>query len=161
MPDPSDSRAPRRDRPDIPADYGIPRDDAGMLSWEWALERLEQARSYWVATTRADGRPHCVPTWGAWIEGYFYFGGGPNTRHMKNLEHNPHISMHLESADEVVIVEGVYEKVTNPDPALAQTLGDIYERKYRMREAPVARLRPRVAFAWREYPVTVTRFRFE
>jgi len=55
-------------RPHIPG-YGIPTHTEGLLPWSFALERLEKARNYWVATTRPDGRPHTVPVWGVLVDG--------------------------------------------------------------------------------------------
>ncbi|MBL8166025.1 MAG: pyridoxamine 5'-phosphate oxidase family protein [Anaerolineae bacterium] len=157
----TDTRIPTRSRPDIPKDYGIPETEAGMIEWGWVEDELRNAHNYWLATVRADGRPHTVPSWGAWVGGRFYFGGGPNTRHSRNLEGNPHISIHLESGKEVVIVEGIAQKVENLDPAImAQIEGD-YVIKYGAGEGANFVVIPRVAFAWKEYPTTVTRFKWE
>jgi hypothetical protein len=152
---------PVRSRPDIPKDYGIPAGEEGMIDWRWAVEQLEAAKNYWVATVNPKNHPHAVPTWGAWIGNRLYFGGGPNTRHMRNLEKNPHIVIHLESADQVVIVEGIVETVIDPSLELVKQVGDIYEAKYKMREPPVTVAIPWRAFAWTTYPTTVTRFIFE
>ena len=65
---------PRASRPDIP-DYGIPDTPEGLLPWSWARERLEQALTYWIATVRPEGRPHVMPSWGAWVGDRFYFEG--------------------------------------------------------------------------------------
>src|SRR3712207_9206562 len=97
---------PRRDRPVLPKDYGVPETEEGMLPWSWALERLENARNYWFSTTRPDGRPHAMPAWAAWVDGVLYFEGSPMTRRARNIAANPALSVHLESGDEVVIREG-------------------------------------------------------
>ncbi|UQT57067.1 pyridoxamine 5'-phosphate oxidase family protein [Streptomyces durmitorensis] len=39
-----------------------------LLPWAWAAQRLTAARTYWIATTRPDGRPHTRPVWGVWLE---------------------------------------------------------------------------------------------
>ena len=75
--------------------------------------------------------------------------------------------MHLESGDDVVIVEGVAEPVT--DPAAVARFVEAYEAKYRFRPDPgnpahgVYAVRPRRAFSWLEqdYPSTATRWRWE
>ena len=51
-------------RPVMPAGYGIPTADSGMLPWRWVDEPLTAARTYWVDTTRPDGRPPVAPVWG-------------------------------------------------------------------------------------------------
>src|SRR3954453_23232210 len=77
------------------------------LPWRWATARLEAARTYWIATTRPDERSHTRPVWGVWLDNAFYFTTGSLAA--RNLETRPGITMHLESGEEVVIVEGVAE----------------------------------------------------
>ncbi len=55
---------PSRDRPQVPDSYGVPDTDDGVLDWSVVEERLRSSTEYWMATTRADGRPHVVPRWG-------------------------------------------------------------------------------------------------
>ena len=121
-------------RPHVPG-YGIPETDEGVLPWSFALERLERAQNYWIATTRPDGRPHAVPVWGVLVEGTVYFGGGPETVWARNLARDPRVVVHLESGDEVVIIEGTAIRHTeeNTDAALLTKIDDAYEPKYDMR----------------------------
>jgi hypothetical protein len=155
----------------MPDGYGVPENDEGLLPWSWAVERLEQARNYWFSTTRPDGRPHAMPAWGVWLDGVLYFEGSPATRRLRNTAANPAIVVHLESGDEVVILEGEAQPAGKPDRALAERLAAIFTAKYAAthdyRPAPdqwdrggLWALRPRVAFAWAEFPKTVTRWRF-
>jgi general stress protein 26 len=72
------------------------------------------------------GRPHATPVSGVWIEGGFYFGTGTGSRKARNLAKNQHLVVHLESGDEVVILEGVAEEVADPaslDGASARSTG--------------------------------------
>ena len=62
---------PRVDRPHIPG-YGIPTSTEGVLPWSWAVEQLERTEIYWLATAGADGAPHLIPIWGAWVDGHWY-----------------------------------------------------------------------------------------
>jgi PPOX class probable F420-dependent enzyme len=135
-----------------------------MLDWEWAVELLEAGRNYWVSTTSPDGRPHAMPVWGVWLEDGLRFSTSAASRKGRNLARDPRVVVHLESGDEVVILEGEVEKTTLDD-----ALADAYEAKYEYRpssgggeEGPWYVLRPRVAYAWleREYPRTATRFDF-
>jgi hypothetical protein len=159
-----DSRTkPKASRPYIKG-YGVPENEEGMLPWSYVSERISSSRNYWIGTIQPDGRPHAIPVWGVWVDETFYHGGGPETRKARNLAENPAMVMHLESGDQVVIIEGVAEKFTeeNADPALLKRIDDAYEAKYGMRHGtPVWALRPHLAFAWTEYPKTVTRWRFE
>lgn len=152
----------------MPAGYEMrdPADRTGLLPWHHAVERLAAARNYWVATTRPDGRPHAMPVWGVWLDGGLLFSSDPTSRKGRNLAANPALAAHLESGDDVVVVEGVGTTVT--DPALLARFVDAYEAKYRFRPTPadprqaVYALRPRVAHAWLEsdFQRTATRWRF-
>ena len=156
---------PRASRPHMPG-YGIATGQEGTLPWEWAHERLENARNYFVSSTRPDGRPHVMPVWGVWLNGMLYFGTDRLSRKARNIAANPEIVAHLESGDEVVVIEGVAEEVT--DSSTLKLIDDASEAKYNFR--PDANnvgnltyvLRPRVVFAWKEtdFPGGATRWRF-
>jgi PPOX class probable F420-dependent enzyme len=157
---------PEAARPRFPGVYGIHVDDEGLLDWSWAEERLVAARNYWVTSVRPDGSPHAMPVWGLWHEGAFYFSSAPDSRKAKNLAANPAVTVHLESGDEVVVVEGVADQES--DEELLRKLGDGYSRKYAFDVTftggrPLVVVRPRVAYAWVEesFPKTATRFSFE
>src|SRR3712207_4256734 len=162
---------PERGRPVLPKDYGVPQDDEGLLSWSWAVERLEGAVNYWFCTTRPDGRPHAMPAWAAWIDGALYFDGSPETRRMRNLALNPAIVVHLESGTEAVIVEGVAHEAGRPSDELAGRLVPAFSAKYgashdyrpdphQWDEGGLWVVRPTVAFGWSTFPKDMTRWRF-
>ena len=152
----------------MPSSYGIHRaDDAGMLSWNYVRDRMASSRNYWVATTRPDGRPHSMPVWGVWLEETFYFATDLSSQKARNLAVSPKVVIHLESADEVVVIEGDTEVVS--DRGLLTQFIDAYDAKYRIRPSTgdgstgVYRLRPLVVFAWLEqdFPGTATRWLFK
>ena len=99
----------------MPEGYGVPDTEEGVLDWSWAEERLEQALNYWFATTRPDGRPHAMPAWAVWLDGTVYFEGSPLTRRARNIAENPAVVVHLESGDDVVILEGEAHEVGKPE----------------------------------------------
>ena len=154
---------PTASRPGFPKGYGIAEDPDGLLPWSWAAERLEAARNYWIGTARSDGSPHAAPVWGLWIGDAVVFSTSPASRKGRNLVRDPRVAVHLESGDEVVIVEGEVERV-----ALDESGVDAYEAKYGFRPEPGSpgglwfAVRPRIAYAWLEsdYPRTATRFAF-
>lgn len=160
------SGGPLAGPPHAPASYPFPKDTAGLLPWAHAAERLEQARNYWLATTRPDGRPHVTPLWGVWVDGPLYFDGLPATRWGRNLATNPAAAIHLESGDDVVIVEGAVEDLTT-DADLAARVVAAWAAKYgRLLSEPatsgIYRLRPRTARAWSTSALTDgTRWRFD
>lgn len=146
-------------RPRMPESYGVPESVEGMLSWDYVAGRMDKACSYWLSTVRPDGRPHAVPVWGVWVDETFHFGGGETTRKARNLAANPHVVAHCESGQEVVIVEGVAEEVT--DLQVQERLDDAYEAKYGIRHGtPVWAVRPRIVHAWSNFPVDATRWLF-
>ena len=165
------SREPTRSRPLLPKGYGVPASEDGMVAWSWAVEQLERARNFWFSTTRPDGRPHAMPAWAVWLDDALYFDGSPETRRSRNLAANPAIVVHLESGDQVVILEGDALEAGRPDPAFAERLAAAYEAKYGQSHdyhpAPTTWdngglwvLRPKVAFGWTEFPKALTRWRF-
>jgi pyridoxine/pyridoxamine 5'-phosphate oxidase len=158
---------PTPGRPRMPAAYGVgPAADASPIAWSHVREQLTAARNYWVATTRADGRPHVMPVWGLWHDEAFYFSTDPASQKGRNLLDRRGLAVHLESGDDVVILEGVAERVA--DMTALTAFADAYNAKYGFRPDPanpdyaVFRLRPRVAHAWTEqdFPMTATRWRF-
>ena len=120
------------------------------MPWSWAEERLTRSANYWVATTRPDGRPHSRPVWGVWHEGALWFSTGSLAA--GNLERSPEVTVHTESGDEAVIVEGVAEPVD--DVERLRPVVDLYNAKYSWDLTPEAppgpfyAVRPRVVFGW-------------
>lgn len=138
-----------------PKGYAFPTSDEQLLSWQQAERRLADARFYWLATTNSDGTAHVRPVWGVWVSGCFYFDGHPHTRWARNLAREPRASLHLESAANVVIVEGVGEDVERTDKTLGHRIADAWEKKYgRLVPDPAARgifqLTPIQARGWSE-----------
>lgn len=141
-----------------------------LLPWEWAREKLTSAHTYWIATTRPDGRPHSRPVWGVWLEEGFYFSTGSLA--VANLARNAEITLHLESGDEVLILEGVAERTT--DLESLNRFAKVYNPKYGWdiapsgdevadslgNSGPAYLVRPRVAFGWLEDLAKATRWSF-
>ncbi len=158
---------PQPDRPQM-QDYGIAAGSAGLMAWEWVVDQLSRSRSYWVCSTRPDGRPHAAPVWGVWASGALCFGTGRQSRKARNLIHSPEAVVHLESGDEVVILEGVLAELT--DTALLAQVAAVYAAKYPPYKPDPHEpgsiwfiLRPHTVFAWLEsdFPNTATRWRFD
>jgi len=74
-----------------------------------ALSRLRAAMNYWIVTTRPDGRPHAAPVWGVWLDDGLWFG--TMGQKVRNLEARPYAVVHLDSADDVIMVQGSVEIV--------------------------------------------------
>ncbi len=160
-------RNPTPGRPATSADYGISRDlEPAQCSWSKATDLLAPARNYWVGSTLPNGRPHAMPVWGIWQDDTLYFATGRNSRKARNLAANPAVVIHLESGDEVVILEGEIEEVR--DPSALDRFTDAYFVKYQFRPNTadptqvVYRLRPHTAFTWgeKDYPQSALRWNF-
>ena len=101
-----------------------------LLEWKTVEKRLTEAVNYWVCSVTPDGRPHAVPKWGVWVKGCFYFDGSSETKHARNLAANPAISVHLESGEQAVILNGKCQALACPDQHLAEQAAAEYRRKY-------------------------------
>jgi len=154
------------DRPDMPG-YGLSTDDAGMLDWPWLSHAMGSARNYWIITVRPDRRPHATPVWGLWVDEVFYFGCDQKSQKTRNIAANPRVVVHLESGDDVVILEGTLERVAQE---AFPRLREEYIRKYNFdpfgvdgSDNPFFSLKVRKAYAWREkdFPKSATRWKFK
>lgn len=140
--------------------------------WERAVSRLQAATVYWIASTRPDGRPHSAPVWGVWVDGALWFGSGGQKG--RNLAHQPYAVAHLDSGEDVAIVEGPVERMEFADAPEAVVAA--YRAKYidpesgkpfeLVGETPPAEgdglyvLRPQVGHAWLEGAFVETQTRW-
>lgn len=155
----------RRLRPKM-ENYGISASPEGMLEWEWAESRLQASRNYWISTASTDGQPGAAPVWGVWLDGGLIFGVGTTSRKARHLLANPRVILHLESGDDVVIVEGRAEPLT--DAAALDRMLPVYAEKYGVTpdlNDPISlylRVTPQVVLAWleKDFPTSATRFEF-
>ena len=146
---------------DVPPEYGAP---SRALVWAGVRTRLEESKRYWLATTRADGRPHTVPIDGLWLDDACWFGG-TQTVWRRNLLADGRACLHLPDADAAVIVEGLCGMVT-PDAPMVERLVEGSKEKYGYSVPASAyaggvwRLRPQKVMAWSSLPEDATRFVF-
>lgn len=120
---------PRGDRPLMPG-YGIlpASEGTGLLPWSWATERLVASHDYWLATVRADGRPHVMPVWGVWLDSALWFSCSNGSRKTRNLRLDGHCSLATDDAQHPVVVEGVAQIVA--DDANRRRMLDAENAKY-------------------------------
>lgn len=161
--------SPKITRPKLPKGY-VDK-PASFLAWDWVTAKLTQAKNYWLCSVRPNGRPHVVPRWGAFIDGNFYYDGSPETRHARNIVENPHISLHLESGNEAIILEGTATPVGKPSPELGKQLSQAYRKKYKddgyapkpnqWDKGGLYVFTPRQCIAWSNFTQDPTKFLFE
>lgn len=157
-------KKPLASRPKIPAEYGIPKHNKGLLPWSHVTERMTQAMHYWICTVGAGNRPHITPVDGLWLDDKLYFGGSPKTRRNRDLMTNPAVSVHLDSSEDVVILYGE-AYLQKPDHELAIRLSKASATKYGYGARPedyessgTHVFQPLTVFAWKQFPRDVTRW---
>src|SRR5438105_11835428 len=81
---------------------------AAPIPWSRALKQLEAGtgRSYWLATTKLDGRPHVAAVGALWVDGKIYFVTGAGTRKGRNLTANPDCVLSVSLTGIDLVVEG-------------------------------------------------------
>jgi len=139
------------------------------LPWERVERRLRTAETYWLATSRPDGRPHTMPVHGLWHDRAFWFATDRASIKGRNLAANPSASVHLESAADVVIAEGTATPVE--DAVTVSAMTPLLAAKYGVGEGELALgrspegpalyvLRPRIVHAWVEAALAESRSRW-
>jgi general stress protein 26 len=155
----------------FPSDYGQTPESRGELhDWSDVAARIAGARNYWLATVRADGRPHVRPVDGVFVDDALCFGGSPATRWVRHLQQQPAVSVSLPDDDHAVILEGAAELVDDPADPLAVALTPLNRAKYPQYFSddqppqfhPFWCLRPQRVYAWSltGFPARATRFDF-
>lgn len=84
----------------------------------------------WLTTVRPNGMPDTVPVWFVWRDATFVIYSQPNKLKLRNLAHNPHVSLAIDDTkggDDVVRFEGTAE-VVQSQPASDQV--PEYVQKY-------------------------------
>ena len=140
------------------------------LPWSWAVERIEAEKNYWIVSVREDGFPQARPVWGVWSDaagGLLLSVGGGGLRRADVRKALP-ISIHLDSAIDVVILEGVVDRFVGPpelvtdqlDPEIVREAVPGYNAKYDWDFAPDTTMinfvfRPHTVLGWHSTPNAV------
>lgn len=100
----------------------------GFIPWSKIHHILLAFRSIWISTTRPDGRPHAVPVWYIWDGHNLYFISGRSLQKSRNLEHQPWSVAHAGDGDDVIILDGPVEIVTDREEL--EKIDAAYRAKY-------------------------------
>lgn len=102
---------------------------ASAIIWAEVASRLAASRNYWMATVDDEGAPHTVPVWGAVVDNDLFVYTSRTTAKARHLAHNPRVAVHLESAEDVVIVDGCLEDLGRPadHPEVLRALDEKYQ----------------------------------
>ncbi|HEY3473503.1 MAG TPA: pyridoxamine 5'-phosphate oxidase family protein [Anaerolineales bacterium] len=100
----------------------------GFIPWSKIENWLKAFRSIWLSTTRPDGRPHAVPVWYIWDGMGLYFISGRSLQKSRNLARQPWIVVHAGDGDDVIILEGPAQIVTDREEL--ERIDAAYRAKY-------------------------------
>jgi hypothetical protein len=103
-------------------------DDTTAAPWERALLDLANARKYWLATVRPDGRPHLVPVLAVAVDATMHFCASATSRKLKNLARDPHCVITTSGDGLDLVLEGKATKVD--DEARLHRVAEAYVAKY-------------------------------
>lgn len=146
-------------RPEMGAAYDQWAPDGGKgktLPWSWVQEQMYRARSYWIATASKNGPPATTPVWGLFIDDVFYFNTTGTSKKARSIQRTGEATVHLESADSVVVVEG--KATRENDPELIEKLAKAFYHKYQIEvvgkfpDQVMISIRPQRVFAWMGFP---------
>ena len=163
---------PTVDRPHFPEGYINANATKEILPWSYVQERMTQARNYWIVTATPQGKPSATPVWGVWIDDTLYFDGSPQTRRGRNITANPQVTVHLESGDQALMLEGKAHILPGaPEKSLAERVAAAYREKYTADGyAPEATqwdqgglhvFKPQKVLAWTNFIKDPTRFKIK
>lgn len=145
-----------------------------MLSWA-SVQRIFRTAPYlWLATTDADGSPHLVQQWCAWVDDTLYFEGSERTKWARNLARDPRLGFGMQLGDRSAYGEAVVDVARGIERSVASRIARHYAAKYgpgfdyrpspdQYEQGPVFRARPTkiIAFDVKRFGTSATRFTFE
>jgi hypothetical protein len=82
--------------------------------------------TFWLSTRDEDGRPHMTAVGAFWVDGRYYFSGGPRSRKIRNIERDPRCAFGVALHGYDVALEGRARRVT--DNADLQRLAKVFAR---------------------------------
>jgi general stress protein 26 len=116
--------------PELDARFSDP--GVNPTPWEVSRQAIDDAELFWIATVRANGRPHVAPLPAVWDDEALYFCTGPDEQKGVNLARNQHCTLttgnNAWKSGLDVVVEGIAERVT--DDARLRQLADRWASKY-------------------------------
>jgi nitroimidazol reductase NimA-like FMN-containing flavoprotein (pyridoxamine 5'-phosphate oxidase superfamily) len=100
--------------------------------WGETLGVLETAELFWLATVRADGRPHVTPLVAVWLDDAIHFATGDAEQKAVNLRANRHVILTTGRNDwdrgMDIVVEG--EAVRTTDDRMLRRLAEAWREKW-------------------------------
>ena len=159
-------KLPEPHRPRFPDGYGFTPETSHIPpDWQWVVAQIKGSRNYWICTASREAKPHAMPVWGVWGEDTLYFVTKRASKKARNLFENPQVVVHLESGDDVIVLEGAALELKNPSKL--EQVAKLYSEKYKGDEIYpdiecVFELQLQVIFSWleRDFHHTATRWTY-
>jgi nitroimidazol reductase NimA-like FMN-containing flavoprotein (pyridoxamine 5'-phosphate oxidase superfamily) len=108
--------------------------DPAAVATDWDKTRrvLEDAELFWIATVRADGRPHLTPLVAVWLDDAVYFATGFGEQKAVNLRTNQNVILTTGCSEWErgldVVVEGEAVRVT--EESVLERLAEAWATKW-------------------------------
>jgi len=108
-------------------------DRAAVASeWDQTRRALEDGELFWIATVRADGRPHVTPLVAVWLDDAIHFATGFGEQKAVNLRTNQNVIL-MTGCNEWqrgldIVVEG--EAVQVKDETVLERLAEAWGKKW-------------------------------
>ncbi|MBW4077796.1 MAG: hypothetical protein HIU84_04655 [Acidobacteria bacterium] len=106
----------------------MPSDEPTATTWSEVIAELARPRNYWLNTINLDSSPHPSPVWGVTLGEHLYFYTSRLTVKSRNLTRDARAAVHLESAEDVVIVHG--RAVDLGEPSRSSEVMNALSEKY-------------------------------
>lgn len=90
-------------------------------------QRLREDMNLWLATVRADGKPHLVPIWFVYLQNRIIICIEPGSVKGRNLLKNARVSLALEDGSHPLLCEGNARLVLDDIPS---EINDLFKQKY-------------------------------
>jgi general stress protein 26 len=108
--------------------------NAAPTQWDETRQALEAAQLFWIATVRANGRPHSTPLVALWLDGAISFTTGATEQKAISLRQNPHVILLTgsNSWDEGldIVIEGEAVQARASDDDLLKRLANTWATKW-------------------------------
>lgn len=168
--------------PDTKLDQRFSEPGVEAEDWSEGRRTLEAAELFWLASVRADGRPHVTPLIGIWAGDAAYICTGAEEQKAVNLASNPNCALLTGNNDLHggfdVVVEGTAERVDEREELARIAAGYLakYGEEWRfavgdgvfeqgegdeVHQALVFRIVPAKALGFRKAPYSHTSWRFD
>jgi Pyridoxamine 5'-phosphate oxidase len=98
------------------------------IDWDEARRLFAIERSYWLATTSDNGRPHVRPVLAVWVDERICSTTSPAARKGRNLTSRPSAALTARAPTMDIVIEGPIAWID--DPQRLRLIGAAYQDKY-------------------------------